>query len=86
MYKHLGSNRSFHSTSSNSQGEPQKPKGNRPEKDGDDDKDKLGTLFAKACLWMLTAYMFVAIIALMFPNTNQPEVINMSELVSSYVM
>lgn len=40
----------------------------------DDDKDKLSTLLAKALIWMLTAYMFIAFISLMFPSTNQPEV------------
>lgn len=39
----------------------------------DDDKDKLSTLLAKALIWMLTAYMFIAFISLMFPSTNQPE-------------
>ncbi|KAF7273513.1 hypothetical protein GWI33_013781 [Rhynchophorus ferrugineus] len=75
LYKHLGSTRSFHSTNSNSQGDPQKSKGNRPEKDEDNDKDKLSTLLAKAFLWMLTAYMFIATISLLFPSANQPEVV-----------
>lgn len=64
----------FHTTSSKSQ-DPHKqdqPNGGKP--DGEDDKDKISTLLAKAFLWMLTAYMFIAIISLMFPSSNQPEV------------
>ena len=38
-----------------------------------DDDEKKGML-AKAALWMLTAYMFIAIISLLFPSSNQPEV------------
>ena len=47
---------------------------NKPNKDDDDDKDKISSLLAKAFLWMLTAYMVIAIISLMFPSSNQPEV------------
>lgn len=35
-------------------------------------------MLAKAALWMLTAYMFIAIISLLFPGSNQPEVRNVS--------
>jgi hypothetical protein len=31
-------------------------------------------LLAKAFLWMLTAYMLIAIVSLLFPSSNQPEV------------
>lgn len=41
----------------------------------EDDENKITSLLAKAFLWMLTAYMLIAIISLLFPNTNQPEVI-----------
>ncbi|XP_071448663.1 mitochondrial inner membrane m-AAA protease component paraplegin, partial [Hetaerina americana] len=41
----------------------------------DDDDNKITSLLAKAFLWMLTAYMLIAIISLLFPNSNQPEVI-----------
>lgn len=51
-------------------GDPKKP----PDKD-DEDKDKIPSLLAKAFLWMLTAYMFIAVLSLMFPNSNQPEVV-----------
>lgn len=37
-----------------------------------DDDERKGML-AKAALWMLTAYMFIAIISLLFPSSNQPE-------------
>lgn len=45
---------------------------NNNNKNGDD--DKLSSLLVKAFLWMLTAYMFVALVSLVFPGTNQPEV------------
>ncbi|XP_063910310.1 paraplegin isoform X2 [Zophobas morio] len=48
---------------------------NKPNKDDDDDKDKISSLLAKAFLWMLTAYMVIAIISLMFPSSNQPEIV-----------
>jgi hypothetical protein len=31
-------------------------------------------LLAKAFLWMLTAYMLIATVSLLFPSSNQPEV------------
>lgn len=46
----------------------------KPDNNNDEDKDKISTLLAKALLWMLTGYMVIAIISLMFPTTNQPEV------------
>lgn len=50
---------------------PPDPK--KPNKEDEDD-GKLSSLLAKAFLWMLSAYMVIAIISLMFPNSNQPEV------------
>lgn len=50
---------------------------NNNNKDDDNDNDKLPSLLAKAFLWMLTAYMFIAIISLMFPGSSQPEVIQL---------
>lgn len=46
---------------------------NKPNKD--DDENRIPSLLAKAFLWMLTGYMLVAIISLMFPSSSQPEVI-----------
>lgn len=46
---------------------------NKPNKEDEDD-NKVSSLLAKAFLWMLTAYMVIAIISLLFPNSNQPEV------------
>lgn len=68
------SSRSFHSTSQNHQqnkneNDPKKPKND------DEDKDKISAILAKAFLWMLTAYMVIAIISLLFPSSNQPEVV-----------
>ncbi|XP_071540541.1 mitochondrial inner membrane m-AAA protease component paraplegin [Panulirus ornatus] len=37
------------------------------------DNDERKGMLAKAALWMLTAYMFIAIISLLFPGSNQPE-------------
>lgn len=53
---------------------PERPDNNN--NNNNDDKDKISSLLAKAFLWMLTAYMVIAIISLMFPSTNQPEVSN----------
>ncbi|KAF5271018.1 hypothetical protein FQR65_LT05368 [Abscondita terminalis] len=46
-----------------------------PKKEDDEDKDKISSLLAKAFLWMLTAYMVIAMISLMFPSSNQPDVV-----------
>lgn len=52
-------------------GQPQGSSGGNGNKDNDDEKKRM---LAKAALWMLTAYMFIAIISLLFPGSNQPEV------------
>ncbi|KAG5870906.1 hypothetical protein JTB14_025421 [Gonioctena quinquepunctata] len=69
--------RGFHTSPRNDQQEPFKQGGpngpNKPD-NGDEDKDKISSLLAKAFLWMLTAYMVIAIISLMFPSSSQPEV------------
>ncbi|XP_072386948.1 mitochondrial inner membrane m-AAA protease component paraplegin [Diabrotica undecimpunctata] len=75
LSKHLNS-RDFHSSPKYDQTPNRTPPGSSgrpPEKD--DDKDKIPSLLAKAFLWMLTAYMLIAIISLMFPGTSQPEVV-----------
>ena len=46
--------------------------GNQPPEKDDDDKM---SLLVKALLWMMTAYMFVSTLSLLFPNSNQPEVV-----------
>lgn len=66
------SNRSFHTSKSNDQRETKDPK--KPEKE-DDDENKISSLIIKAFLWMLTAYMCIALVSLIFPSSNQPEVI-----------
>lgn len=67
--------RGFRSTSSNHQKTPKDDKDpKKPNRDDDDDKDKLSAVLAKAFLWMLTAYMIIAMISLLFPSSNQPEV------------
>ncbi|GLH05191.1 Transitional endoplasmic reticulum ATPase TER94 [Gryllus bimaculatus] len=64
--------RGFHSSSVNN-AQPN-PDDKKPEKNDDED-NKISSLLAKAFLWMLTAYMLIAIISLLFPSSNQPEVI-----------
>lgn len=68
--------RNFHTSTSHNQKVPQSPdnKNKKPDKEDDDD-NKISSLLAKAFLWMLTAYMVIAIISLLFPSSNQPEVI-----------
>lgn len=51
---------------------PQKNSSSGGNKDNDNNERK--GMLAKAALWMLTAYMFIAIISLLFPSSNQPEV------------
>ncbi|XP_066250735.1 mitochondrial inner membrane m-AAA protease component paraplegin isoform X2 [Euwallacea similis] len=77
LHSYFASKRNFSTSAPKRQKEgPRLPDSNRPDNnDNDDDKDKLSTLVAKALIWMLTAYMFIAIISLMFPSTNQPEVV-----------
>ena len=48
---------------------------NNEDKDDDNDKDKIPSLLTKAFLWMITAYMFIAVISLLFPGSSQPEVV-----------
>jgi spastic paraplegia protein 7 len=47
---------------------------NKQNDDDKDNEDKISALLLKAFLWMLTAYMFIAIVSLLFPGSNQPEV------------
>jgi len=35
----------------------------------------MSSLLAKAFLWMLTAYLLIGVVSLLFPSSNQPEVI-----------
>ncbi|KAJ9575627.1 hypothetical protein L9F63_007561, partial [Diploptera punctata] len=66
------------STSSNNfqqQTPPPNPNGKKPNNKDDEDDNKISSLLAKAFLWMLTAYMLIAIVSLLFPSSNQPEVI-----------
>ncbi|PNF17073.1 Paraplegin [Cryptotermes secundus] len=68
--------RGIHSSGSAPQQQP--PPDNhddkKPNKDDEDDS-KISSLLAKAFLWMLTAYMLIAIVSLLFPSSTQPEVI-----------
>lgn len=71
------SQRDFHSSPSSNQTPSQDNNKRDPKKDpnkDDDEDNKISSLLAKAFLWMLSAYMVIAIISLMFPSSNQPEV------------
>lgn len=76
------------SSSPSPQKPPQKDGGKPPPAEGaggngnNGDNDKLSSLLVKAFLWMLTAYMFVALVSLVFPGTNQPEVKKVIEIVN----
>lgn len=65
--------RHIHSSCRRCQNIPKPP--NNGKKPGDEDKDKIPALMAKAFLWMLTTYIVVAVVSLMFPGSNQPEVV-----------
>lgn len=68
--------RGIHSTASSPQQHQQPPNNDddkKPNKDDEDDS-KISSLLAKAFLWMLTAYMLIATVSLLFPSSNQPEV------------
>jgi spastic paraplegia protein 7 len=68
--------RAIHSTASSLQQHQQPPNNyddKKPNKDDEDDS-KISSLLAKAFLWMLTAYMLIATVSLLFPSSNQPEV------------
>nr|XP_045617981.1 paraplegin-like isoform X2 [Procambarus clarkii]XP_045617990.1 paraplegin-like isoform X2 [Procambarus clarkii]XP_045618000.1 paraplegin-like isoform X2 [Procambarus clarkii]XP_045618008.1 paraplegin-like isoform X2 [Procambarus clarkii]XP_045618017.1 paraplegin-like isoform X2 [Procambarus clarkii]XP_045618027.1 paraplegin-like isoform X2 [Procambarus clarkii]XP_045618037.1 paraplegin-like isoform X2 [Procambarus clarkii] len=56
---------------SGGRGEPPQSSSGDDNKNNDNDERK--GMLAKAALWMLTAYMFIAIISLLFPSSNQPE-------------
>lgn len=71
------SSRQFHTTPQYNQEPPKNNNGQKKPNNNDDDKDKLSALLAKALLWMLTGYMVIAMISLMFPASNQPEVLLM---------
>ncbi|XP_054289430.1 paraplegin-like [Macrosteles quadrilineatus] len=62
--------RGLHTSASRSQNKPPNSDGKKPD---DDDNKKLSSLFAKALLWMLSGYMFLALLSLVFPSSNQPE-------------
>lgn len=67
--------RHFHTSPKLSQKPPEgEEDGKKKQNNNNEDKDKISTLLAKALLWMLTGYMAIAFISLMFPTTNQPEV------------
>lgn len=46
-----------------------------PNKKKDDEEESKSSLFFKSAIWMLTAYMFITFLSLLFPNSNQPDVV-----------
>lgn len=69
--------RGIHTTNAapQQQNPPPNNRDNKKPNKEDEDDNKISSLLAKAFLWMLTAYMLIAIVSLMFPSSNQPEVI-----------
>ncbi|XP_059472586.1 paraplegin-like [Neocloeon triangulifer] len=75
--------RNFHSTvwfaqNNKSPGNPspnqQPPDNDKKPNREDDEETKISSLLAKAFLWMLTAYLLIGVVSLLFPSSNQPEV------------
>lgn len=54
-----------------------KDKSQDPNKDKKDDEEenKMKSIVTKAVFWMLTAYLLIAVLSLMFPGNNQPELL-----------
>ncbi|XP_065172580.1 paraplegin [Atheta coriaria] len=68
--------RDFHSSPQKyQQPNNQNPNSDKKPKKDEDEDNKLSSLLAKAFLWMLSAYMVIAVISLLFPSSNQPEVV-----------
>lgn len=63
--------RNIHSSCSRHQN--QSP--NNGKKPNEEEREKFQGLLGKAFLWMLTTYIVVAAVSLMFPGSNQPEVV-----------
>ncbi|XP_069698705.1 mitochondrial inner membrane m-AAA protease component paraplegin isoform X2 [Periplaneta americana] len=69
--------RGIHSTNATPQQQhppPNNQDDNKKPNKEDEDDNKISSLLAKAFLWMLTAYMLMAILSLLFPSSGQPEV------------
>lgn len=49
-------------------------KNDKNKKDDDDDESKV-SLLAKAAIWMMTAYIVITLISLLFPSSNQPDIL-----------
>jgi hypothetical protein len=64
------SSRGFHSSGPNYQG----GRPNEDDKDKRDNDEKMSSVVAKVFLWIITAYMVVAAMSLVLPNSEQPEV------------
>jgi spastic paraplegia 7 len=53
---------------------PNQPNDDKKPNREDDEETKMSSLLAKAFLWMLTAYLLIGVVSLLFPSSNQPEV------------
>lgn len=67
----VSATRGFHTSVSRCQQKPQ----NEDNKNQNDDDKKISSLLTKSILWMLSGYMFIALLSLIFPSSNQPEVL-----------
>ncbi|CAG0895619.1 unnamed protein product [Darwinula stevensoni] len=65
--------RKFHTTVTAFNNGPYPNPNRKPDKNDEDDDNKISALLAKALLWMLTAYLFIVAFSLLFPSTNNPE-------------
>lgn len=48
---------------------------NNNNKKGNDDDESKTSLLAKSALWMMTAYIVITLMSLLFPSSNQPDVL-----------
>lgn len=63
--------RNIHTSAARYQEKPQNDGDKKP--DNEDDK-KMPSILTKAFLWMLSGYMFIALLSLLFPSSSHPEV------------
>ncbi|XP_064466822.1 paraplegin-like [Ornithodoros turicata] len=66
--------RSLHTSAALNQEQNGRNKDKDKDKDKDDDESKV-SLLAKAAIWMMTAYIVITLMSLLFPSSNQPDVL-----------
>ncbi|XP_017772930.1 PREDICTED: paraplegin [Nicrophorus vespilloides] len=75
LVNHLAAARGFHTSARCNQSPSQGPEKDPKKNKNDDDENNLFSLAAKAFLWFLSAYMVIVTLSLIFPSSNQPEVV-----------